>query len=171
MVAASKGDVHGLLGWQPNLFRLVSMGGSMYCTGGTLYVTGQPQVMPEDNKPLYNHSTLMATQEWIDTKPNTLAALVRALVKATEVINNDRPRAMAALQRVLRVDADALAVMVNANKYAIGISPALIASHRFQSEWAMNIKRIPEPPKPEDCFTTKIVELIDPTLATWKPAA
>jgi ABC-type nitrate/sulfonate/bicarbonate transport system substrate-binding protein len=171
VVAASKGDVHGLLGWQPNLFRLVAMGGTMYCTGGTLYVTGQPQVMPEDNKPLYNHSTLMATEEWIATRPNTLAALVRAIGRATDIINTERARAMTALQRVLRVDADALAVMVNANKYAIGISPALIASHRFQSQWAMNIKRVPEAPKPEDCFSTRIVELVNPALASWRPAA
>ncbi|MBL6456505.1 ABC transporter substrate-binding protein [Belnapia sp. T6] len=171
VVAASKGDVHGLLGWQPNLFRLVGMGGTMYCTGGTLYVTGQPQVMPEDNKPLYNHSTLMATNEWIEGKPNTLAALLRALLKATSIINDDRPRAMTALQRVLRVDAEALAVMVNANKYALGITPSLIASHRFQSEWAMNIKRIPAAPAPEDCFAPKILAMVDPKLASWRPAA
>jgi ABC-type nitrate/sulfonate/bicarbonate transport system substrate-binding protein len=171
VVAASKGDVHGLLGWQPNLFRLVGMGGTMYCTGGTLYVTGQPQVMPEDNKPLYNHSTLMATNEWIEGKPNTLAALLKALLKATSIINDDRPRAMTALQRVLRVDADALAVMVNANKYALGITPALIASHRFQSEWALNIKRIPAAPAPEDCFAPRILEMVDPRLVTWKPGA
>lgn len=171
VVAASKGDVHGLMGWQPNLFRLVTMGGTLYCTGGTLYVTGQAQVMPDDNKPLYNHSTLMATDEWIANKPNTLAALVRAIGKATDLINDERARAMTALQRVLRVDADALAVMVNANKYAIGISPSLIASHRFQSEWALNIKRVPEAPRPEDCFTTKIVEMVNPALASWRPSA
>jgi len=32
VVAASKGDVHGLLGWQPNLHRLVKLGGTMYVT-------------------------------------------------------------------------------------------------------------------------------------------
>ncbi|SDD64363.1 ABC transporter substrate-binding protein [Belnapia rosea] len=170
VVAASKGDVHGLLGWQPNLFRLVAMGGTMYCTGGTLYTTGAPQVMPEDRKPLYNHSTLMATNEWIEGKPNTLAALLRALLKATSIINDDRARAMTALQRVLRVDAEALTVMVNANKYALGITPSLVASHKFQSEWAMNIKRIPAAPAPEDCFATRILELVDPALVTWKPA-
>jgi NitT/TauT family transport system substrate-binding protein len=33
VVAASKGDVQGLLGWQPNLYRLVKLGGTMYVTG------------------------------------------------------------------------------------------------------------------------------------------
>src|SRR5258707_3146665 len=32
VVAASKGDVDGLLGWQPNLFRLVKQGGTLYTT-------------------------------------------------------------------------------------------------------------------------------------------
>lgn len=171
VVAAARGDVHGLLGWQPNLFRLVGLGGSMYCTGGTLYVTGKPEVQPEDDRLLYNHSTLLASQEWIDGKPNTLAALLRALVSATRMMSEDKPKAMQALQQGLRIDKEALEVMVAANKYAMGISPGLIASHRFQTQWAMNIKRIPSAPSPESCFTTRIAEMVDPALVTWKPAA
>ena len=171
IVAASRGDVHGLLGWQPNLYRLVAMGGSMYCTGGTLFVNGRPEVQPENDRLLYNHSALMATQSWIDTKPNTLAALLRGLVKATEMMTADKPRAMAALQRNLRIDNEALEVMTTANKYGLGITPGLIASHRFQTEWAMNINRIPSAPPPENCFTTKIAELVDPAMASWRPNA
>ena len=171
IVAASRGDVHGLLGWQPNLYRLVALGGSMYCTGGTLFVNGQPEVQAENDRLLYNHSTLMASQTWIDTKPNTLAALLRAVTKATEMMTADRPRAMAALQRTLRIDNDALDVMTTANKYAVGISPALIASHRFQTEWARSINRIPSAPPPEACFTTRIAEMVDPGLVTWRPSA
>ena len=33
IVAASKGDVVGLLGWQPNLYRLIAMGGQHVCDG------------------------------------------------------------------------------------------------------------------------------------------
>jgi len=172
IVAASRGDVHGLLGWQPNLYRLVSMGGSLYCTGGTLYVNGgRAEVQPENDRLLYNHSTLLATQSWIDTKPNTLAALLRALVKATEMMSADRPRAMAALQRTLRIDNEALEVMTTANKYGLGITPGLIASHRFQTEWAMNINRIPSAPSAESCFSTKIAEMVDPSLVSWRPNA
>lgn len=171
IVAASRGDVQGLMGWQPNLYRLVAMGGTLYCTGATLYVSGQAEPRPADDLLLFNHSTLMASQEWIDTKPNALAALLKALVAANTILASDRPRAMTALQRVLRVDGPALEVMVNANKYALGISPALIASHRFQSEWAMSIGRVPAPPPAENCFTTRIAELVDPGLATWHPAA
>src|SRR5215469_380104 len=43
IVAASKGEVDGLLGWQPNLYRLITMGGTLYATGTTLYVGEKPQ--------------------------------------------------------------------------------------------------------------------------------
>jgi NitT/TauT family transport system substrate-binding protein len=171
IVAASRGDVQGLMGWQPNLYRLVAMGGTLYCTGATLYVNGRAEPRAADDLLLFNHSTLMASQEWIDTRPNALAALLRALLAANRILAEDRPRAMAALGRVLRIDAPALEVMVNANKYGLGITPGLIASHRFQSEWAMSIGRVPAPPPPEACFTTRIVEMVDPALATWRPAA
>jgi len=171
VVAASRGDVAGLMGWQPNLYRLVALGGTMYCTGATLHVNGRPEPRPADDLLLFNHSTLMASQEWIDTKPNTLAALLKALVAANTILNEDKPRAIAALGRTLRIDAPALEVMATANKYALGISPALIASHRFQSEWAVSINRAPSPPRAEDCFTTRIAEMVDPALVTWRPGA
>src|SRR5215510_2848445 len=46
VVAASKGDVDGLLGWQPNLFRLVKLGGTLYTTGTISYIGGKPERFP-----------------------------------------------------------------------------------------------------------------------------
>ncbi|CAH2602282.1 ABC transporter substrate-binding protein [Rhodovastum atsumiense] len=170
VVAASRGDVQGLLGWEPNLYRLVSMGGTLYATGSTVYVSGKPEPRPDGDLLLFNHSLLVATQDWIDTKPNTLAALLRALVKANEVLLKDRAKALTVLQRVLRIDPEALKVMTTANKYELGITPALIASHRFQSNWAKSINRIQEIAPPEACFSTRIAQMVSPALVTWKPA-
>ena len=57
-------------------------------------------------------------QEWIDKKPNTLKAVLRGIRKATELLANDRPKALEAMQKQLRIDPDALKVMADANKYA-----------------------------------------------------
>ena len=94
IVAASKGDVAGLLGWQPNLYRLISMGGSMYATGTQLFVTGKEQVLPFSDRLQYNHSVLLASQDWIDNKPNTLIALMGAMKRATDLLSDRQaPRA------------------------------------------------------------------------------
>ena len=59
VVATSKGDVTGFLGWQPNLYRVTAMGGTMYATGTSLFVTGTAQPLPFEDRLQYNHSTLM----------------------------------------------------------------------------------------------------------------
>src|SRR5262249_12902235 len=61
VVAASKGDIDGLLSWEPNLSRLVETGGSLYATGTTVYVTGAPQ----PQRLIYNNALLMASQSFI----------------------------------------------------------------------------------------------------------
>ena len=168
VVAASKGDVDGLLGWQPNLYRLVQLGGSMYANGTTSFVTGSAQPLPYDDWLQYNHSVLLAQQDWIEGKPKTLEALVRVMRRATDVIVSDRPRALAAMREKLRIDPDALEVMVNANKYGLGINDRLARSLAFQSGWAVQIKRVPGPVTPKEAFAPAILAAVDPGLVTLR---
>jgi ABC-type nitrate/sulfonate/bicarbonate transport system substrate-binding protein len=167
VVAASKGDVQGLLGWQPNLYRLVTMGGTMYATGTTLYVSDKPEPLPMADRLQYNHSVLLAAQSWVEQKPNTLKAVLRALRKATDLLASDRPKALSAMQKQLRIDADALKVMADANKYDMAISDALAASLNFQSAWALEIKRTPKPVTPEQGFAPQLLKAVDPQLVSW----
>ncbi len=168
VVAASKGDVQGLLGWQPNLYRLTQLGGTMYANGTTLYVTGTEQKLPYEQWLQYNHSVLLANQDWIDNRPNTLQALLRVIKRATDLLTTDRPKALAAMKDKLRIDADALEVMATANKYGMGLNDHLAQSLAFQSEWAMQIKRIPAPVTPSEAFAPAILAAVDPSLVSFK---
>jgi NitT/TauT family transport system substrate-binding protein len=168
VVAASKGDVDGLIGWEPNLNRVVEMGGTLYSTLSTLYVTGKPEPMPTVY-PLSVHSILAVQQEWIDTKPNTLQALLRALIRANSMLHEDRDRAFEAVQKLMRIDADSLKVMMAANRYGLGISPSLASDHEALTAWARTEGRIAASATPEDVLSTKIAEAVDPKLVTWHP--
>ncbi len=168
IVAASKGDVQGLLGWQPNLYRLEQLGGKMYANGTTLYVSGQEQKLAYPEWLQYNHSVLLASQEWIDGKPNTLAALLRAMKKATDLIKSDFPKALAAMKEKLKIDTDALTVMATANKYGLGLDDRLAKSLAFQSGWAMEIKRITAPVTPAEAFAPSILAMVDPSLVSFR---
>nr|WP_256476351.1 ABC transporter substrate-binding protein [Siccirubricoccus soli] len=171
VVAASKGDVHGLLSWQPFLHRLVTMGGTLLATGGMLYLGGTPQVLPEKDKLILAHACILANQNWIDARPNTLAALLRALIKADGIIATDRPRAMQAMQRVLRIEPEPLQVMAMANRYRVDISDQLVAAYKFTSDWAAGIRRIPAPQRPEDGIASGILASVAADRVSWRPAA
>ncbi len=171
VIAASKGDVDILLAWQPFLYRLTTMGGSLFATGGATYFTGSKVALPEDEKLLYSHSVILAHQSWIDGKPNTLAALLRALIKADARFKADRAGAMVALQRVLRIEPEPLKVMTEANRYGVRIDQPLVNSYRFTNDWAVGIKRIPAAQKPEEGINPAILDQVDRSLVTWRAGA
>jgi ABC-type nitrate/sulfonate/bicarbonate transport system substrate-binding protein len=170
VVASSKGDVDGLLGWQPNLYRLTTMGGTLYATGTTLYVAATPQRLPDDQRLQMNHSLLLAAQSWIDTKPNTLKAVLRALLRANDLLAKDRPKALDAMEKELRVDRDALTIMADANKYSLALDRNAAASLAFIGQWAVSINRAPRPATPEEAFAPELLRSLDPSLVTWTTA-
>ena len=167
VVAASKGDVQGLLGWQPNLYRLTTMGGTLYATGTTLFVTDKPQRLPDDDRLQKNHSLLLASQSWIDSKPNTLRAVLKALLRANDLLAKDRPKALDAMEKELRVDRDALAVMAEANKYSLALDRNAAASLAFIGEWAVSINRAPRAATAEEAFAPELLRSLDPSLVSW----
>jgi len=170
VVAASKGDVDGLLGWQPNLFRLVKLGGTLYTTATVSYITGKPEQLTGDKQLLHVYAFLLASDTWIKEKPRTLKALLRALKRANDLMVNDRPKALDALEKGLRIDdRDALKVMTDANRYTMAFDEDAALAIRSQSEWALEIKRIPAAVSPDDVFSTGLLAEVDPKLVTWKP--
>jgi NitT/TauT family transport system substrate-binding protein len=159
----------GFLGWQPNLFRLVKLGGTMYTTGTVSFIGGKTERFPVNEKLQFNHSVLLASDAWINEKPNTLKAVLRALIRANDLMVKDRAKALDVLVTQLRIDRDAIEVMTEANVYGLAFTDDVANSIRFQSDWALQIKRIPNAVPPEDVFAPKLLAEIDPKLVTWKP--
>src|SRR5207244_10554344 len=123
VVAASKGDVDGLLGWQPNLFRLVKAGGTLYTTATVSYINGKPEPLTGDKKLLHVYAFLLASDTWIKEKPKTLKALIRALKRSNDLLASDRNKALDALEKELRIDdRDALKVMTEPNHYSMAFT-------------------------------------------------
>ena len=167
VVAASKGDVQGLLGWQPNLYRLTTMGGTLYATGTTLYVGDKPQRLPDDDRLQKNHSLLLAAQSWIDGKPNTLKAVMRALLRANDLLAKDRAKALDAMEKELRVDREALTIMADANKYSLALDRRAADSLAFIGDWAVSINRAPRPATPDEAFAPELLRSLDPSLVSY----
>ncbi len=169
VVAATKGDVVGLLTFQPNLYRLVSLGGTMYATGRDSWVTGTHEALGPENRLLYLNSMVMAQDSWIKDKPNTLKALIRAFNRATQLIATDRAKAMEQVQKQVRIDGDALAAIMNVNEYSSALTVPMGLSISYLSDWALSIKRIPIAVAPEDIIDPRLLASMDPSLVTWKP--
>jgi ABC-type nitrate/sulfonate/bicarbonate transport system substrate-binding protein len=169
VVAATKGDVVGLLSFQPHLHRLVSLGGTLYATGRDSWINGTHQTLGPEDRLLYLNSAMIAQDSWIKDKPNTLRALIRAFNRATQLIATDRAKALDLVQKQVRIDADALAAIMNINEYSMALTVPMGLSISYLSDWALSIKRIPIAVTPDDIIAPRLLASIDPSLVTWKP--
>ena len=59
--------------------------------------------------------------------------------------------------------------MTEANHYTMAFDEDAALAIRSQSEWALEIKRIPSAVSPDDVFSTGLMAEVDPKLVTWKP--
>ena len=139
VVAAEKGEVSGLLSFQPFLYRLVSLGGTQYATGRVSWVSGHQ----EPDRLLYLNAILMVQDSWIKEKPNTVKAVMRAFDRATKFVNADRAKAVEIIQKGIKIDPAAIAMIMNVNQYSSALTPDIASSISDLSDWAFSIKRIP----------------------------
>jgi ABC-type nitrate/sulfonate/bicarbonate transport system substrate-binding protein len=163
VVAADKGDVSGLLSFEPFLYRLVALGGSKYATGRLSWVTGSEQ----DDRLLYLNAILMAQDSWIMDKPNTVKAVMRAFDRATKFLASDRPKSVEIVGQGIKIDPAAIAAIMNVNSYNSAITPDIAASISDLSEWALGIRRIPIAVKPTDIIDPTLLASMNPSLVRW----
>ena len=168
VVAAEKGDVAGLLSFQPFLYRLTALGGSMYVTGRQSWISGQQQDLAGSERFLFLNAILMAQDSWIKDKPNTVKAVMRAFDRATKLLASDRPQAVEIIQRGIKIDPAAISAIMNVNVYNSAITPEMASSISDLSEWALSIKRIPAAVKPTDIIDPTLLASQDPALVMWR---
>src|SRR5262245_37652175 len=169
LVAAEKGDVSGLLSFEPFLYRLTALGGTKYATGRQSWITGQQQDLAPSDRFLLLNAILMAQESWIKEKPNTVKAVMRAFDRATNLLASDRPKAVEIVQKGIRIDPAAVAAIMNVNQYSSAITPEIASSITDLSEWALSIKRIPIAVKPTDILDTTLLASMNPSFVTWRP--
>jgi ABC-type nitrate/sulfonate/bicarbonate transport system substrate-binding protein len=166
--AMARGDVDGALTFQPHLYKLVQMGGTLYFTGRTSYIDGTRKDLPLDDRLLYIHSALNVNETWMMQNPNTTEALIRAMIKANDLIADHQPEAQKILQDFLRADAEALRQSMEQNVYGLAIDAALQKSVSFANDWLTVNGQITAPVNPADTIAPKALEQINPKLVTWK---
>jgi hypothetical protein len=89
-------------------------------------------------------------------------------VTANKLLATDRPKALAALEKELRIDPQAIKVMTDANIYTLALTDAVGLGITGMSDWALESKRIQKAVKPADVMAPKLLAEVDPSLVTVK---
>lgn len=165
VTALAKGDIDAMAGWAPWVFNAVKQaGGKVYFTGNRSFIPGKEGQVDW----IHVHAGVIASGKMLKDNPNTLKAVLRALVKATETVNSQREAVVKIVAREMKMD-EALARDIMAlNIYSMEQTDKHVKGMGEFVDFLHSLDRIKQKFPPEQVFVTKLLEEVDPKLVKWK---
>ncbi|MBI2219066.1 MAG: ABC transporter substrate-binding protein [Candidatus Rokubacteria bacterium] len=165
ITALAKGDIDAMAAWAPWVFNAVKQaGGKVYFTGNKSHIPGKEGQVDW----LLVHAGVVVSGKMLKDNPNTLKAILRALKKATDTINTNRPEAVKIVAREMKMD-EALARDIMAlNIYSMEMNEKIYRGMDDFVNFLHSLNRIPSKFPPEQVFYTRLLEEVDPKLVKWK---
>src|SRR5688572_3282945 len=165
VTALAKGDIDAMAGWAPWVIDAVSRGGGkVYFTGNKSYIPGKEG----DVEWLHVYAGVVASGKMLKESPNTLKAVLRALVKATDKINSDRDAVVKAIAPVMKREEGQLKAMMALNKYTMEMDTRFVKGMGEFVDFLHSLDRIKQKFPAEQVFYTKLLEEVDPKLVKTK---
>ena len=165
VTALAKGDIDAMALWAPWVFNAVKQaGGKVYFTGNRSYIPGKEGQVDW----LHVHAGVIASGKMLKENPNTLKAVLRALVKATDTINKDRETAVKIVARELKTEEGLTRDIMALNIYSMETNDKILKGMGEFIDFLYSLDRIKEKFPPEKVLYTKLLEEVDPKLVKWK---
>jgi NitT/TauT family transport system substrate-binding protein len=165
VTALAKGDIDAMAGWAPWVFNAVKQaGGKVYFSGNRSYIPGKEGQVDW----LHVHAGVIASGKMLKENPNTLKAVLRALIKATDTINTQREASVKIVAREMKMD-EALARDIMAlNVYSMEQTGKHLQGMTEFVDFLHSLDRIKQKFPAEQVFVSKLLEEVDPKLVKWK---
>jgi ABC-type nitrate/sulfonate/bicarbonate transport system substrate-binding protein len=165
VTALAKGDIDAMAGWAPWVFNAVKQaGGKVYFSGNRSFIPGKEGQVDW----LHVHAGVIASGKMVKESPNTLKAVLRALVKATDTLNTNREASVKIVAKEMKMD-EALARDIMAlNVYSMEQTDKHVKGMGEFVDFLYSLDRIKEKFPPDKVFVTTLLEQVDPKLVKWK---
>ena len=143
IAAIERGDIDLMACWEPWVSNAVE-------TGGTLLFSGLNAYLPEKQGSvewLNFYTTLQVTEDFLTQNPNTVEAMLRALVKATDFINTNREEAAELIATEINLDKEQVLEIMGKNVYAMDFDESFLKSTEEMAQFMKemdNITAVPE---------------------------
>jgi ABC-type nitrate/sulfonate/bicarbonate transport system substrate-binding protein len=165
VTALAKGDIDAMAGWAPWVIDAVNRGGGkVYFSGNKSYIPGKEG----DVEWLHVYAGVVASGKMLKENPNTLKAVLRALVKATDKINSDRDAVVKVLAPVMKREEGQLKAMMALNKYTMEMDQKFVTGMTEFVDFLHSLDSIKQKFPAEQVFHTKLLEEVDPKLVKTK---
>ncbi len=140
--ALARGDIDAMAVWEPWSLAGRQLGGKVYFTGNRSYIDGQEKQVAW----LYLDSGINVKGEFMDKNPNTVKAVMRAIMRATDYINsNPIEKSAEALGKSLEVPVADLATIMKENIYSNEWDQRAVDGSNEFIQWGANLNYVSKP--------------------------
>jgi NitT/TauT family transport system substrate-binding protein len=146
--------------WEPFITKSINM-------GGDLLFTGKVSNIPEkqgDVDWMSFHSTLQVTDDFLEENPNTIKAVIRGLMKATDYINENREESIKILSPILQLEEDELREVMKRNVYSMTVDDSFINGSDEIANFLLEVGNIQEVPELTDYVNFDLLREVAPDL-------
>lgn len=162
VVALQKGDIDAMAAWEPFITKAIQ-------AGGHFLLSGTKADLPEkkgDVNWMSVHTTIQVTDKYLSENPNTIKAILRALKKATDYINDNRTEAIKILAPELHLSEAELTEIMGRNVYSMSADDTFLNGSNGQGvmDYLLatgNIKTAPDAASYQDL---SLLKEVDPSL-------
>lgn len=160
--AMENGDVDAMAAWEPFITKAISGGGSFL-------FSGTKSELPDhqaDVDWMSVHTTLQVTDDFLEDNPNTIKAVIRALNKATEYINDNRDEAIEILAPELHLEEDELREIMTRNVYSMEVNDSFIDGSNGDAvgQYLLDVGNIQSIPEKSEYIDLSLLEEAVPDL-------
>ena len=165
VTALAKGDIDAMAGWAPWVFNAVKQaGGKVYFTGNKSFIPGKEGQVDW----IHVHAGVIASGKMLKDNPNTLKAVLRALVKATDTVNTQREAVVKIVAKEMKMDEGLARDIMALNVYSMEQTDKHAKGMGEFIDFLHSLDRIKQKFPVDNVFVTKLLEEVDPKLVKWK---
>lgn len=164
VVALEKGDIDALAAWEPFITKAIQ-------GGGKFLFSGTKSELPDkqgDVNWMSVHTTIQVSDDFIKKNPNTLKAVLRALKKATDYINDNREEAIKILAPELHLGEEELTQIMTRNVYSMEVNDTYVNGSNGPAvgEYLKSVGNIKSVPAPNTYHDLSLLKEVDASLIT-----
>jgi ABC-type nitrate/sulfonate/bicarbonate transport system substrate-binding protein len=165
LTSFSRGTVDAIAVWEPHATRARKIAkGKTLVSGTKSMIAGK-----EGDRRIYgDHSTLFATEAFIKSEPNTLKAVLLALIRAGDFIETNKAEATAIFVKEFGLDPADMTDVMAANRYTLAINDELVRDLDQVAGFLYGLKRIQSQPKAREWIDAEPLRAAQPKLVTIK---
>ena len=164
IAALEHGDIDAMACWEPWVSNAVKAGGKVLFSGLKSYL-GDKQ---GDVQWLSFYTTMQVSDAFYKEHPEEIKAMLRALKKATDFINEHPDEAAEIIAKEIKLDTSQVKQIMSQNKYKMTFDDHFVQSCNDMSAFMKEMKNIPSQPAFDKYADPTLLKAVAPELVTVK---